>query len=852
MDTRLRRTTWGCVVLVVVLLSELSWVGVTKHARQARDAEAGDARAGQRQPRLAEATGKIPLHFEANTGQTDDRVKFVTRGRGYTMFLTSNEAVLALRRPEAREDKARSARRRAELPGTVSQSVLRMTYAGANPAPRIVGQEELPGKANYFKGNDPAKWRANVPTFARVRYENLYPGIDLVYYGNQRALEYDFMVQPGADPGRIALSFAGQEALEIDAEGDLLVHTAHGAIRQPKPFVYQTVDGARRQIAGRYVLADGDSVRFDVGAYDTAQTLVIDPELFYSTFLGGSADEESVAIAVDSSGSAYVTGSVTSVDFPTVGAADPTFNGIGDVFVTRLDPTGSGLVYSTYFGGGSGEVGTAIALDATGGAFVTGNTTSTDLPVTLLASDSTFNGGNDAFVFRLDASGSMLVYATYLGGSDLDLASGIAVDAGGNAYVSGLTVSADFPTTPLAFDQTLSGDNDAFVTKLNATGTALVYSTYLGGSVAGPVTEFASGIALDAAGNAYVAGSTSSSDFPTTPGAFQTISVSRDGFVTKLDATGMTLLYSTYLGGTDADEARGLSVDAAGSAYVIGTAVSADFPLMNPFQNQLGGGADAFITKLNAAGSALAYSTYLGGSDVEEGYGIAVDANGNAHVIGRTLSIDFPITAGAFQPTFGGGEDAFVTKLNPAGSALVYSSYLGGNDTDTNTGAIALDDLAEPNAYVTGTAQSPDFPTTPGAFDTTLDGVRDGYIAQIVDVDLPPGPATAEVRGQGTVLADGDEARFHILVRQTNGTISGRVQYRKKATDLKMKSETITSLVIAGNTAEIDGTCGTLCSFHVEVEDVDDSGTNDTFTISINGGPPEGGTLQKGDIKIQQ
>ncbi len=621
-----------------------------------------DAAAGRVQ--VSEAYGKVPLSFEANRGQTDEQVKFLARGSRSTLFLTSSEAVLvfATREQPAQGRLHRARLRRAE-DGQVTQTVLRMNLVGASPKPRLVGMEELPGKANYFIGNDPGKWRTNVPTFAKVHYENLYPGIDLIYYGNQGQLEYDLVVRPGADPKEITLGFQGAEKLKLDNQGDLLLHTATGTIRQRKPFIYQEIDGARREIAGGYLLKGAHRLGFQIAAYDRSRPLVIDPALFYSTYLGGSDNDVGLGIAVDSSGNAYVTGYTISTDFPTTaGAFQPSSPAPLTVhaFVTKLDPTGSALVYSTYLGGSVGDEGLGIAVDTLGNAYVTGITSSLDFPTTAGAFETT-NVGGAAFVTKLDPSGSALVYSTYLGGSGDEVGRGIAVDTSGNAYVTGATFSTDFPTTAGALQRTSGGGPagcgsstwDGFVTKLDPTGSALVYSTYLGGSD----VEEGIGIALDALGNAYVTGETFSSNFPTTAGALQT--------------------------------------------------------------SYGGGNGDAFVTKLNPTGSALGYSTYLGGGESDVAFGIAVDASGNAYVAGRTASANFPTTAGTFQPTFAGGTtDAFVAKLDATGSALVYSTYLGGSDDDEGL-AIAIDALPSPNAYVTGLTVSTDFPTTAGAFQPT-------------------------------------------------------------------------------------------------------------------------------------
>ena len=437
-----------------------------------------------------------------------------------------------------------------------------MQLVGANATARPEGRDELPGKVNHFIGNDPKRWSRGVPTYAQVRYQDVYAGIDLVYYGNQRELEYDFVVAPGANPDTIALTFEGADALEVDAAGNLVLHTGADRILQRAPRVYQDIDGVRKAVPSRYALqdatADRQQVRFDVGGYDRRHPLVIDPVLAYSTYLGGLSTDDAIGIAVDSAGSAYVTGDTASIGFPTTSDAfDTTLGGSGtyDAFVTKLDANGAGVVYSTFLGGSSHDTGLGIAVDSSGCAYVAGYTASANFPTTPGAFDGTYGGGTyDAFVTKLDPGGAALLYSTYLGGGQgvsqnagFDVASGIAVDHAGNAFVTGLTYSSDFPITPGAFDTTFAG-GDVFVTKLLASGSALAYSTYLGGSA----NDAGNGIAVDSAGSAYVTGSTASSNFPTTPGAFD---VTRgggifDAFVTKLAASGAALVYSTYLGGS--------------------------------------------------------------------------------------------------------------------------------------------------------------------------------------------------------------------------------------------------------------------------------------------------------------
>jgi hypothetical protein len=753
--------------------------------------------------------------------------------------------------------------------GLATVTAIRMIFAGANTTPRVTGLQELPGKANYFIGNDPTTWRTNVPTYAKVRYDDIYPGIDLIYYGNQRQLEYDFVVRPGADPTRIVLGFQGAARLEVDAQGDLVLHTAAGPIRQRKPVIYQEVDGVRTEIQGGYVLTDRHQVSFRVAAYVASQPLIIDPVLFYSTYLGSGGLDGGSGIAVDTAGNAYVTGETFSMNFltpfPTTPGSFQTTSGVGsDAFVTKLNPTGSALVYSTYLAGSGFDTGSGIAVDALGNAYVTGATRSGDFPTTLGAFQPTFGGGfNEAFVTKLNPTGSALVYSTYLGGRGGflgDGGSGIAVDGAGNAYVTGATDSPDFPTTVGAVQPTIRGGFDAFVTKLNPTGSALVYSTYLGGTSA---SDEGSGIAVDTAGNAYVTGSTFSRDFPTTVGAFQTTRGGGfDAFVTKLNPTGSALVYSTYLGGSDFDFGNGIAVDTAGNVYVTGRTDSSDFPTtLGAFQTTFGGGFnDAFVTKLNPTGSALVYSTYLGGSrSGDVGLGIALDTAGHAYVTGETNSSDFPTTVGALQPTFGGGfSDAFVTTLDPTGSALVYSTYLGGSGTpikqDTGFG-IAVDTAG--NAYVTGETSSSDFPTTAGAFQPTFGGTSDAFVAKITGIVPPPPPTAGKVTGGGSINVAGGIGTFGFNVQRkaTDAPIHGNLQYVNPATTAKVHSVAFTSFAIVGNTATFGGTCtlnGAPCTFEVNVTDTDEPDFADTFTISVVPGTTEGGTLRGGNIQIHQ
>ena len=664
-------------------------------ARGAEDEQSPAATSQGTKALAFESYGKLPLSFEVNQGQTDSRVKFLSRGQEYTLFLAPTEAILMLRDPQPRRensdgDSHSSSAVHARL--RVTETIVKMKLVGANPTPQIEGLEKLPGRSHYLIGKDPDGWQTGVPHFAKVKYRDVYPGVDLVFYGNQGQLEYDLIVAAGANPESITLCFQGADQLEIDAEGDLLLGTPGAEIRVRKPLVYQQLDGVRREVSGAYALKAEDQVAFRLGVYDASRPLVIDPVLVFSTYLEGGGN----GIAVDAAGNVYVTGAAS---------------GISAAFVAKLNAAGNELIYSTHLGGSGGEVGIAIAVDTGGNAYVMGLSLSTDFPTTSGAFQKTPGGGLEAFVTKLNPAGSAPVYSTYLGGSVDGYGNDIAVDSGGNAYVTGETESRNFPTVnPLQADCGLNSVghcSDAFVTKLDPTGSELIYSTYFGGR--GFFGEGSNGIALDAADNAYVTGF-ASDNFPTTPGAFQTAfgGGTSNAFVAKLNATGSALVYSTYLGGSLDDDANDIAVNSGGNAYVTGETQSPDFPKTNPVQPAFGGGgSDAFVTKLNAAGSALIYSTYLGGSEDDTGNDIAVDTGGNAYVMGETQSTDFR-TANPLQPLSGGGVDAFVTRLNPTGSNLSYSTYLGGSGDD-KAKSIAADTSG--NVYLTGTSSSTDFPT---------------------------------------------------------------------------------------------------------------------------------------------
>ena len=1017
--------------------------------------------------RAAAAYAKLPVSFEANQGQTDSSVKFISRGSHHSLFLTANESVLVLDEPVSKKASTRSEAKR-------RRAILRMKLEGANTSVQVEGIDELPGKTNYFIGKDAGQWRTEVPSYERVQYREIYPGVDMVYYENQKGIEYDFVVAAGADYKKIRLAITGAKKARIDGNGDLVLTTDAGEIRQQKPFVYQEVEGVRRAIKARYRMDKKQKVGFEIGEYDRRLPLVIDPVLDYSTYLGGTNSDEGHAIVVDSSGNAYITGRTASFNFPTTkDAFDTTYADSDDIFVTKLNAAGSALIYSTYMGGNSSDNGVGLFVDSTGAAYITGSTGSNDFPTTIGVFQPTINGSGDAFVTKLNSTGTALIYSTYLGGSSSEGATAIAVDSSGNAYVTGSTFSTNFPTTPGAFQTVFASlpfsDNDAFVTKLNANGTALIYSTYLGGMN----SEQGTGISVDSMGRAFVAGSTNSNDFDVTAGAFQTtfgglssgsFGSIGDAFVTELNSTGTALVYSTYFGGSGNDAALGLAVNASGEAYICGSTTSLNLPttpgtirvinggiakttnsatswaainagltdrtvlsfavdpmtpstvyagtnaggifkstsggatwspinsgltsltikaiainpttpstlylgtndrgvfkstdsgnnwnaintgqggstinslaidpstvstiyagteagifkttnsgaswtaintgLNNIFTHKIainpanplnlyagtfggvfitnnggqnwsasglnsttiralqvdplapatvyGGGdqgvfkstnagatwqsintgltnrivnalvinptnsstlyigtrsgvfkstnggamwglggngiasssinalaidpltpatlyagagsgfTDGFVARFISTGAGLTYSTYLGGNDEDISSGIAIDSANNAYVTGRTSSTTFPTTIGTFQDLSGFDSDAYVTKLNATGTGIIYSTYLGGTNFDQGLG-IAVNSSG--NAYVTGFTSSTNFPTTPGAFQTTLGSFsNDGFVAKLNPTPSLSSDLRIELTGPSGTLTSSSFIQYAITV----------------------------------------------------------------------------------------
>ncbi|MDA0165207.1 SBBP repeat-containing protein [Solirubrobacter ginsenosidimutans] len=779
------------------------------------------------QSAVAKPTRSLPLTFLENRGQTDPRVRFHVQGSSHAFFLTPDEIALTLRKQSG------------------AGVNLALRFVGANPNPALTGDERVKAAANFIRGGR----QQHVPGYQQVVYRDLWPGIDMALRGSDGELKYEFRVHPGADPRAIRLAYRGASGLTQTTDGALRIDTPLGALTDSPPVAYQ--DSGR--VDSRYALTGRDGYGFAIGSYDSTRELIIDPNLAYSTFLGGASDDTPLGITTDAAGNAYVTGFTQSPDFPTTaGAFDRTGSASNnlDVFVTKLNPAGTAAVYSTFIGGGNFDWGRAITVDSSGNAYVTGQTKGSNFPTTGGAFDRTFNVDTcprcgidqyDAFLLKLNPTGSGLVYSTFLGGTQLDDALGIAIDGARNAYVAGQTVSSNFPTTAGAFDRTPAGGYDAFVTKLNATGSALVYSTLLGGED----NELPAGIKVDSGGNAIVGGGTRSTGFPTTPGVFDTTQNGGafderfDGFVTKLNAAGNGLVYSTFVGGSKSDFTSDFSVDAAGNTYVAGSTLSPDFPVTPGAFDSTFNGSESFALKLDPAGSRLVYSTF-----VPTAAAVAPDANGNAWLAGGQ-GPGALITPDAFAPFFkGGGSDAYVARLNATGSAIDFASFLGGSN---NEGAIdlALDPAGD--IYLAGHTFSSDFPTTTGAFDRTFAGNLDifwgeGFVAKVdVDATAPPVTPPAPAPAAPALATPADAATTANPVTFDWGEVSGAASYTIQVDEISAFGN---PLVASASVTASQWTTGALPegTWFWRVRAVNSEGTpgawSETRRITIQNAPP--------------
>jgi hypothetical protein len=745
--------------------------------------------------------GRLPLLFEANRGQSDSRVKFISRGPGYRAYLTSDAIVLSLRSTNKGSAKATAPNGSSDTKrATIS---LRLVGAASNPA--VMGEGIQPGRVNYFIGNHPSRWQKNVPMYRQVRYKDVYPGIDLVYYGTGQQLEYDFSVAPNSDVRQIQFEITGVSDIHIGADGALVLRTPTGEVHFQVPAVYQEVKGARVAVDGKYSLLDSNHVGFQLAAYDKQWTLVIDPVLAYSTYLAGSGDEQPSGIAVDADGYVYVVGTTDSIDFPlgTIGSLPA---GSNHVYVAKLDQSGSELMFLDYLGGSVEDDGFAIALDSSKNIYVTGSTASDNFPV-VHPFQGTYPGAFNAFLSKLSADGSSLLYSTYFGGSGSDLPYGVAVDQMGNMVLAGYSSSKNLPTAN-AFQPSISPNqggmygNYGFLTKFSADGASLIYSTYFAGTAnvaqnCGPTPCWVEpysvivSLASDATGNVYVTGYTNTYDFPTTEGAYEvtnaTLMNSPVGFLSKFSSAG-SLQYSTYFYGGSGKQTftynMAVAVDEFGSAYIAGATLdSATFPVTTTsICDPAVEGFDctyAFVTKFDSTGATLLYSTFLGPHNGAFPRGIALDGNGDAFVVGSTADDGFTSVSG-IEP-YSGGTDILLAEVNPSGTAQLIATYIGGSGDEDSAG-LAID--SKGSLYVAGSTSSPDLPTTPSAFQSDSAGNLDSFVLKIEPVSAPGvvfrprslefglqslGTATAE---QSIVLKNMGSTALSILGIRANGDFS--------------------------------------------------------------------------------
>ncbi len=730
--------------------------------------------------------GRLPLYFVENGGQTDSNVAFYVLGGNTQVYFTSNGVTFVLMEPGVTGAEltpsgtfpgySAAARSgffvRAGLstnnsPDTSLSSSLpkrwavKLDFVGANPV-RPIGAGETVATVSYFTGKSD-QWHSGLSTYTQIVYRDLWTGIDLVYYGQAGKLNYDFLVHPGADPNQIQLRYRGTEGVSLNPAGQMMVSTPVGGFIDEAPVAWQATNGERTPVEATYELisgslaendqtlstsrehgrtAEGMTFGFAVGRYDRTQSLVIDPAvLVYCGYIGGLSRDEGTKIAVDGAGNAYITGGTLSAEdsFPVTVGPDSTYNGGWDAFVAKVSPSGNALVYAGYIGGSLEDYGFGIAVDGDSNAYITGKTWSSQdsFPVTG-GPDLIYNGDSDAFVAKVSASGETLVYAGYIGGVLGDEGYNIAVDGNGNAFISGVTASTE-TTFPVKGgpDLTFNGTTDAFVAKVSASGESLDYAGYIGGSG----WEWGYSIALDSADNAYIAGTTSSSEasFPVLIGpdlTFNGIAGSYDAFVAVVSASGETLIYAGYIGGSGEDKGWGIAVDKAGNAYITGETASTQdsFPVMlGPDLTFNGGEKDAFVAKVSVGGAGLVYAGYIGGVGGDFGYDIAVDDIGNVFVVGFTYSdqTTFPVTLGPLSTYNGGARDAFVVKVSDTGAKMIYAGFIGGSGTDYGIG-IAVDGAG--NAFISGSTNSDQatFPVMGGPDLTYNGGEYDAFIAKVV------------------------------------------------------------------------------------------------------------------------
>jgi hypothetical protein len=849
MDKGHRRQWAGSVLALAVLAGGLAFelrARTHEKSSQATPAEVNPAKASWQNPPEASLVSSMGLRFEPNRGQTDAHVKFLSRNSQYNLFLTNDEAVFALNGPtrQSGPNRGRAARLTSRQPAQLSErAVLRMQIVGAHPQ-SVSASEPTTGHTNYFIGRDARNWVRDIPQYSRVNYQAVYSGVDMTFYGNEHAVEFDLIVKPGADPSQFALHLTGARKMRTTASGDLILTTPVGDVSLKKPVAYQIVGGDKRPVAASFEARHNNDFGIRLGAYDRSRELVVDPAAIYSTYFGGSGADAGHALAVDGTGAVYVTGQTSSADFPTTaGAAQSTLLGTTDAFVTKFNPSGSALIYSTYLGGSSQQgteskgptsSGNAIVIDGAGNAYIAGGTNTSDFPLCPGANNcptpaqGIYGGGTgDAFAVKVNATGG-LAYSTFIGGSDDDVAEGIAIDPSGNIYVGGQTASANL-TTVQPLQATYKGMDDGFVAMIDGTGGSFKYLDYLGGTGADLVT----GIGLDQSHNIYVTGITISTDFPVrgtspyqskcgTDGKCNPNSkgAEDDSFVTAIKSDHSQYIYSTYFGGSGADDAQTMLVDPAGDVYFTGLTSSTDLVTVNPYVSSLVNGAtnNVFVAELAPTGSTTPYVTYLGGTGADIAFGIALDSAKRIYLTGQTVSTDFPVIK-PIQKANAGQGDAFVSLLDTtmAGTQqLVFSTYLGGvGAEDTQSAGVAVD--SQNNIYVTGdtaSGSSGSFPVI-NAYQSSLNGASDAFLAKISPTATTVSGYTLTVSAIApSTISVGSSGTSTVTVASQNG-FSGSVNLTCKVTPVTKVPPTCTfasnTLVIPANgTAQTTLTVGTV------------------------------------------
>ncbi len=677
-------------------------------------------------------------YFIENKGQWPKEVLYLTQSAGLNTWITTKGMWYEFFKTEEINPAEKQMTNEFAMPDKFEHKETKRwghrvgyTLIGNNKTVITEAKQKQEGYYNYLIGNDPSKHASYVGLYKEALIKEVYKGIDMRYYFDKGSLRYDYVVKPGADPRQIQFKFEGAENSYLNEKGELVFTTCFGEVKNADLYTYQEEN--KMQVKSKFIKTD-EGFSFDLGNYNKSQTLIIDP-LIYSTYIGGSGYEVGLSIALDVSANAYITGQTSSINFDTSSGAFQTINsGNNDIFVSKLNASGTALIYSTYIGGSNNDLSNSIAVDALNNGYITGNTTSNNFNITPGSFQTTLAGNNDIFVSKLNSTGSALIYSTFIGGSSDEAAYSIALDIQGNVFFTGATNSTDYDISLGAFQPTKEGTSDVFVSKLNATGNALIYSTYIGGSSGDSRGQ---AVAIDGLGNAYITGYTNSNNYDITPGAFQAnITGGWDVFVSKLNATGTILVYSTYLGGSNSDWGNSIAVDNLGNAYITGITYSSNFDIIpGAFQANFAGNSDIFVSKFNANGTSLIYSTYIGGSSYEDSKVITLDPLNNAYVSGFTLSANYDITQGAFQTIYAGGEDIFVSKLNATGTALVYSTFVGNAGWD-RCFSIALD--ASNNLYITGFTYSTNYYITPGAFQTVNGGNTDVFVTKLgIPFSLP-------------------------------------------------------------------------------------------------------------------